>query len=57
MVWVPKLRGKGEDFLDISNVFFEECTIGGGARSGSDMVEHCMNEGLDEGESQLEGVT
>ena len=30
-VWVPELRGKGQYLFDISDIFFEECTIWGGA--------------------------
>ena len=48
-VCVPKLRGKGEDFFDICNVFFKEGTVQSGAGGGSDMVEHCVDKGLYEG--------
>ena len=29
-VWVPELGGDRQYFLDVSDIFFEECTIGGG---------------------------
>ena len=30
-IWVPELGGEGQYFLNVSDVFFEECTIWGDA--------------------------
>ena len=48
-VCVPALRGEGQDFLDICNVFFKESAVGSGARGGSDTVKGGVDKSLDEG--------
>ena len=37
-VCVPELRGEGQDFFNVRDVFFEESAIRGGAGGGSDAV-------------------
>ena len=48
-VWVPELRSEGQDFFDVCDVFFKECTIWGHTGRSSDMMEGGMDDMLDKG--------
>ena len=48
-VWVPELRGKGEDFFDVCNIFFKEGTVRSGTGGCSDVAKGGMDECLDKG--------
>ena len=48
-VWVPELRSEGQDFFDVCDVFFKECTIWGHTGRSLDMMEGGVDEMLDKG--------
>ena len=46
---MAELRSKGEDFFNIGNIFFKEGTVWSSAQGGSNVMECCVNKGVNEG--------